>query len=468
MRNSVFGSLVLLTGAIAGVRSDAKPQPAAKPAPRPAGIGTGADRPARPAAFPIKPSAAAPVDPAAQWPDFRGPSGDGHSRGKGIPITWSEKQNVRWKVPVLGRAWSSPVVWGGRIWLTTATEDGKTMSAQCLDLESGKVLMDRVIFRNTELEEWGPGHDANSYASPSPVIEEGRVYLHYGKYGTACLDTRTFQTLWERRDILCTHSAGPGSSPVLWKDRLLLTYDGIDVQFLTALDTKTGKTLWKTPRSADLSALSNVQEHKAFATPLMAEHGGQPVLISPGAQACCGYDPLTGKELWKVTYKGFSNASRPLAADGVAYINTGFHRAELHAVRLGGSGDITNTHVTWRLTKNVPLGPSPLLLDGLIYMVNGGGILTCIEAKTGAEVWKDRVEGPFWASPVLIEGRIFLFNEKGNATVFEPGRVFKKVAENTLDGGLMGSPAIVGNTMLLRTKTHLYCIRAGGAQASAQ
>jgi outer membrane protein assembly factor BamB len=402
-----------------------------------------------------------------QWPDFRGPAGDGHSHGHGVPLEWSETKNVRWKIPLAGRAWSSAVVWGNQIWLTTAPPDGHEMSALCVELATGKVLMDRVIFRNTELEVQGPGHDSNSYASPSPVIEEGRVYLHYGKYGTACLDTRTFKTLWERRDLLCTHSAGPGSSPVLYRDRLILTYDGIDVQFLAALDTNTGKTIWKTPRTVDWSKLTppantDVQQRKAFTTPFLTTWEGKPLLISSGAKATCGYDPDTGRELWKVTYPGFSNAARPVAADGVAYITTGYPRADLWAVRLGGSGDVTGDHVLWRLTKNVPLNPSPLLLDGLLYLINGGGILTCVDAKTGEPVWSERLQGPFSASPVLIEGRIYLFNENGRCTVFQPGRQFKKLAENTLDDGLMGSPAVVGDRLVLRAKNRLYLIQASG------
>lgn len=431
---------------------------------------SGAAAPARRAAAPSAPTKKAilnpqpPLSAAEQWPDFRGPAGDGHSRGKGIPLSWSETQNVKWKIPVPGRSWSSPVVWGSQIWLTKAPEDGCRMGAMCVDRTTGKVLMDRVIFTNEVLEEQGPGHDSNSYASPSPVIEAGRVYLHFGKYGTACLDTRTFKTLWERRDLLCTHSAGPGSSPVLFRNLLILTYDGIDHQFLAALDTKTGKTVWKRDRSVDWKQIDppgktpDVQQRKAFSTPFLTNWEGRPLLISTGAKATCGYDPLTGEELWKVTYKGFSNASRPLAGHGFAYINTGYGRAELYAVRLGGRGDITDTHVAWKADRNVPLNPSPLLLDGLMYLISGGGILTCLDAKTGEEVWKERLEGAFSASPVLIEGRVFLFNEAGKAVIFEPGRQFKRVAENQLENGLMGSPAVVGRSLILRTKTHLYCV----------
>lgn len=416
--------------------------------------------------------AAAPPAVPENWPDFRGPAGDGHSLGRGVPPAWSETQNVRWKIPIAGRAWSSPVVWGGQVWLTTATPDGREMSGICVDLKSGKVLMNRVLFRNTVLEEPGPGHESNSFASPSPVIEAGRVYLHFGKYGTACLDTRTFRTVWERRDLLCTHSAGPGSSPVLHGGRLFLTFDGIDVQYLAALDAKTGRTVWKTPRSVDWStqtppANTDVQQRKAFSTPFLTSWQGRTLLISSGAKATCAYDAESGKELWKVTYTGFSNAARPLVGGGLAYITTGYQRADLLAVRLGGSGDVTGTHVAWKVSKNVPLNPSPLLHEGLLYLVNSGGILTCLEAETGSQVWQERLQGPFSASPVLIEGRIFLFNENGIGTILEPGRTFRKVAENRLDDGLMASPAVAGGSLILRTKTHLYHIAGRTDRAAA-
>jgi outer membrane protein assembly factor BamB len=400
------------------------------------------------------------------WPDFRGPSGDGQSLAAGLPTSWSETSNIRWKIPIHGQSWSSPVVWGSQVWLTTATPDGHEMSVVCVDRATGRVLLDRVLFQNTALEERGSGHEANTYASPTPVIEAGRVYLHFGKYGTACLDTRTFKTVWQRRDLLCTHSAGPGSSPVLFRNLLILTFDGIDVQYLAALDTRTGKTAWKTDRSVDWSTLDppgktpDVQQRKAFSTPFLTTWEGKPLLISSGAKATFAYDPATGEELWKVTYRGFSNAARPIAADGIAYINTGYGRAELYAVRLGGKGDVTNTHVVWKQTKNVPLNPSPLLVDGLLYLINGGGILTCLDARTGDEVWQERLDGPFSASPVYADGHIFLFNESGHAVVLEPGRQFKKAGEGQLENGSMGSPAIVGRSLIVRTKTHLYCIEA--------
>lgn len=401
---------------------------------------------------------------AANWPDFRGPAGDGNAPAGNPPAAWAEDRNVRWKTPLPGRAWSSPVVWGRQVWLTTATEDGRSMAALCVDRDTGRVLLNREVFANADPEPLGLGKEGNTYASPSPVIMEGRVFLHFGTYGTACLDTRSFRTLWQRRDLNCVHSVGPGSSPVLFRDRLILTLDGTDQQYLAALDVRTGRTVWRTPRSADWSfgdpadATPQHEQRKAFSTPVLTTHAGRPLLVSSGAKASYGYDPVTGRELWKVAYRGFSNGSRPIAGHGFAFINTGYHRAELWAVRLGGAGDVTATHIAWKYARNVPLNPSPVLVGDLLYLVNAGGIVTCLEARTGEEVWKERLAGTFTASPVHVAGRLFLFAEGGQAFVLRPGRRFDLLAESRLAAGPMASPAVAGDAWIVRTRSHLYCL----------
>lgn len=412
---------------------------------------------------------------ADAWPELRGPRGDGHSAAQGVPLNWSETENVRWKVSIPGRGWSSPVVWGTQVWLTTATEDGRRMSALCFDRATGKVLLDRELFANADPEPLGLGQEGNTYASPSPVIEAGRVYFHFGTYGTACLDTRTFRTLWTRRDLNCRHSVGPGSSPVLFRDVLVLTLDGLDHQFLVGLDRKTGRTRWRTPRSGDFGpgnltegALPE-EQRKAFSTPIVIEWQGRPLLISTGAKATYAYDPLTGRELWKVGYRGFSNAARPVAGEGMAFINTGYHRAEVWAVRLGGSGNVTGSHVAWKYARNVPLNPSPILVDGLLYLLNSGGILTCLDAATGAEVWKERLPGTYTASPLFVGGHLLFFNEAGLCTITRTGREFTKVRENRVAGGLMACPAAVDGALILRTRSHLYSIgRSTAAKPDAR
>jgi outer membrane protein assembly factor BamB len=388
------------------------------------------------------------------WPDYRGPNADGIARTTGLPLEWSEQKHVRWKTPIPGRAWSSPVVQGEQIWLTNATPDGKTLSIVCVHRETGRLLHDRVLF---EVARPAIIHEVNSYASPSPVLEPGRVYVHFGTYGTACLDTTTFRTVWERRDLNCDHGVGAGSSPVLFDSLLILTMDGMDVQYSVALDKRTGKTVWKTDRSVDMSGLDG-DSRKAFATPVFATVAGKPLLVSSGAHAVYGYEPRTGKELWRIRYRGFSNASRTLVNGGIAYINTGFGKADLWAVRLDGAGDVTDTHVLWKYGRTVSLKPSPVLADGLIFLVHDSGVVTCLEEKTGAEVWKERIGGSFSASPLHAEGNLYLFSENGTATVLRAGRTFEKRAENRLETGFMASPAVAGKALFLRTKTHLYRI----------
>lgn len=389
------------------------------------------------------------------WPQFRGPTGDGRTEATGLPLTWGESKNVRWKTPIHDRGWSSPVVWGEQIWLTTATEDGHKVFAVCVDLQTGRVVHDLKVFDVAQPE---PIHTLNSYASPTPAVEAGRVYVHFGSYGTACLDTATGKTLWERRDLKCNHFRGPGSSPVLCGDLLLLTFDGFDVQYLVAVNKATGRTVWKTDRSTDFGDLDG-DLRKAYTTPLVVDHGGQQQVISSGAYAAMAYDLKTGRELWKVRYPGgYSNTVRPVAQGEIVFLNTGFDSPEMWALRLGGSGDVTLSRVLWKYAKNMPCKPSPVLADGLLYMIADGGIATCLDAATGKPVWQQRVGGQYSASPICADGRIYFFSQEGKTTVIRAGRKYEILATNTLKDGFMASPAVVGKALILRTKTHLYRI----------
>ena len=403
---------------------------------------------------------------AGQWTEFRGPQGTGLApAAAAIPERWSETENVRWKVPVHGRAWSSPVVLGQQIWLTTATPDGRQLYAMAFDKDTGKTIHDLKLF---DVATPQFAHSFNTYASPSPVIEQGRVYVTFGSPGTAAIDTRSGKVLWERRDLECNHFRGAGSSPILFRDLLILHFDGSDVQYVAALDKRTGRTVWKTPRSVDFKDIepsgkikADGDFRKAFATPLIVTAGGQPVLISPGSMAAYGYDPLTGKELWRLEERtSFSSSTRPVAGHGLVYYTTGFNTGQVLAVRADGRGDVTETHVAWRSTRGAPKKPSLLLRDDLLYMVNDNGVLTCLDAKSGAEVWTGRLNQSYSASPIAAGNRIYFFGEDGKATVIEAGRAFKVIAENTLDDGFMATPAIDGGALYVRTKTHLYRIQS--------
>ncbi len=387
------------------------------------------------------------------WPQFRGPSGDGRTESVGLPLEWSETENIKWKTPIHGRAWASPVVWGKQIWVTTAPKDGKELFAVCVDLETGKIVHDIKVFDVPEPKEI---ISLNSYASPTPVLESGRVYVHFGSTGTACLDSKTGKTVWERRDLKCDLVPyEPGSSPILFGNLLIFHCDGRDVQYVIALNKTTGRTVWKTPRSTDYGDLAT-DYRKAFSTPLIIRHDGKTQMLSVGAQAAMSYDPLSGKEFWKVRYRGFSNTPRPVYTDGTVYICSGYENCQMLAVRVDGHGDVTDSHVVWRVKKNMPTMPSPILVEGLIFTVDDDGIAVCIEAESGKVIWRKRVGGNFSASPILAEGRVYLFPHGGPATVIEAGREYKQLAENHLDAGFMASPAVVGKAMILRTKTHLY------------
>lgn len=399
----------------------------------------------------------------AQWPQHRGPDGNGIATGARVPLTWSEEKNVRWKTAVHGKAWSSPIVLENQVWMTTADEKGHELSAVALDRDSGKIVHDMKLF-HVETPQYA--HPFNSYASPSPVGEPGRVYLTFGSPGTAAIDTRTAKVLWERRDLECNHFRGAGSSPILFRNLLIMHYDGSDVQYVVALDKDTGRTVWKTPRSVDYRDLgpdgkpkADGDFRKAFATPQIIEVGGEPLLISLGGRAAYGYEPMTGKERWRIEEHGSHSAStRPVAGHGMVFYPTGFDTPKLFAIRPDGTGDATATHVVWTFARSVPNKPSILLIDDLLYMINDVGIASAVEAKTGELVWQSRVGGTFSASPIAVNGRIYLFDEDGKTTVIEAGREFKPLAENTLDNGFMASPAVGGNALYVRTRTDVYRI----------
>lgn len=400
---------------------------------------------------------------ADNWPQFRGPQGTGHSDSSGLPLQWSETRNVAWKTAIHDRGWSSPVIYGRQIWLTSATKDGRELFALCIDRDTGKIVRDWKLF---EVEKPQFIHPFNTPASPTPVIEEGRVYITFGSAGTACIDTKTFRVLWERRDIECNHFRGAGSSPVLFRNLLLMHFDGSDRQFVVALDKRTGKTVWQTNRSIDFQDLdqdgrpaAEGDMRKAFATPQVVQIDGRWEMISLGAKAAYSYDPFTGKELWRVEERAQHSAStRPVVGHGMIFYPTGFAAGQLFAVRTGGSGLITDSHVAWRVKRGVPNKPSILLVDDLIYMIGDAGIASCIDAKTGEQVWQHRIGGEYSASPVYADFRLWFFSEDGKTTVLKPGRVFEQVGENRLEDGFMASPAIAGKAFYLRTKTHLYRI----------
>jgi outer membrane protein assembly factor BamB len=406
----------------------------------------------------------------ADWPGYRGPGADGRSDVKKLVTTWSEDENIVWKTPIHGRGWSSPVVLGGQVWVTTADEvmaekvppqkkgapppnaiKEASYFAVCVDQESGKIVHDIKLF--TE-ESPAYCHPFNTYASPTPFIEPGRLYAHFGSHGTWCVDTATGKILWERRDLECDHFRGPGSSPVVYGDLLYLIFDGADLQYVAALDKTTGKTVWKTDRNIKYST-DNGDYKKAYATPALFEIEGKQHLVCPSAECTIAYDPKTGKELWRIAHGGMNGSGRPILSNGLLYLTSG-HNANLLAVKPGGSGMLPQEAVKWRVAKNVSVRPSVLVDGGLVYMVNDQGIATCLDAATGKVYWSERTDGEYSASPIMAGGHIYLCNQIGKTFVLTPGKKFDVVAENRLDGGFMASPAVAGDSLVLRTRTHLY------------
>ncbi len=395
------------------------------------------------------------------WPQFRGPTGQGHSSEQGLPVEWSETQNVLWKVPI-GGGWSSPVIAAGRVWLTAVNATRNTrgedsvVSLRLIGLEvaTGREVVNVEVFK---LQSPGAINQKNSRASPTPIVDGERVYVHFGADGTAALTT-SGNVLWTTR-LRYDSQHGNGGSPVLYRDLLIINCDGWgDEAYVVALDTQTGKPRWRTSRRRPWS--------HAYTTPLVIRAGEVDQLVSVGAFRTAAYEPLTGKEIWRVSYgEGFSNVPRPVFGHGLVYIATGFQEPSLMAVRVDGSGDVTRTHVAWTLTRGAPYTPSPLLVGEELYYVSDTGVLSCVDAKTGQMHWQQRVGGNYSASPVFAEGRVYLLSEEGMTTVFAPGKVFRRLGANRLDGTTLASIAVADRSLFIRTDTHLYRIGVRDAKA---
>lgn len=389
------------------------------------------------------------------WPEFRGPNRDGKAVGGGSPpVEWSESSNIVWRTDREQQGWSSPVVAGGVAWMTEAPADGKTMSAFAIDLASGNVLWERVVFENEEVSE---KHLMNSYASPTPVTDGQHLWVTFGSYGTACLNASTGETIWQRRDLPCDHWRGPGSSPILVDEQLILHYDGFDFQYVVAFDAKTGETNWKVDRDIDYGT-DDGDIMKAFSTPILIEVNGTEQLISPTSKAVLAYRPDTGEEIWRVEYSEFSATGQPAFDGKTLFVNTGFGTAKLMAIDPTGTGDVTDTHVRWVQGTTIGSKSSQLLVDDLIFNVHDGGVASCIDANDGSIHWKERLRGAFSASPLFAGGHVYLFDHDGVGYVIKPSREYTLVAKNELDDGCMASPVPLGDHLLVRTRSAIYLI----------
>lgn len=394
------------------------------------------------------------IEANEQWSQFRGHYGNGIIKSTSAPINWSENTNIDWKTPIHDRGWSSPVIWNDQIWMTTATKDGNKMYAICVNKLSGKIEHDIHVF---DVKSPQAITNENTYASPTPVVEEGRVYVHFGTYGTACISTKDGQILWKRRDLNCDHEigAGPASSPFIYNNFLIFNVDGRDVQYVIALNKETGETAWKTNRSVDFSDVQ-VNQRKAYGTPFIIPRGNTNQMVSIGAKGVYSYDPENGKELWKAEHRGWSIAPRPVYGEGLVFTMIDRDRPEMWAINPNGSGDITETHIQWKETKRMPPRASPIIIKGLLFVVDRNGYISCIEAKSGKSIWQKRMKGRFSASPILANNLIYFFNEDTVCTIIKPTRELEIVAENKLsDDKLMATPAFDENSIYIRTEKKL-------------
>ena len=383
---------------------------------------------------------------AGDSPQFRGPDGEGHSTEKHLPLTWSESENIRWKTDIEGLGWSTPSISGAEVWLTTSLNDGKSLRVICLDKDSGKERHNIEIFHH---DDPGPIHSKNSYASPSVLIDGDRLFVHFGKLGTACLD-RKANVIW-KKELKYNHRHGPGGSPVVYEDLLIIACDGTDVQYVTALNKQTGDEVWKTTREGKM----------AYSTPLIIQVNGQPQLVSTGGEWAIAYAPKTGQELWRFRYpKGYSNVPRPVYGQGLVFLCSGYDNPWIYAVRPDGAGDVTESHMAWKLDKGAPLNPSPLLIGSELYLVDDSGIATCLDAKSGTQHWKKRIGGNFTASLLLAEDRIYMLDEAGKTYVIAPTKEeYRELAVNELPGRTQATIAAADESLFLRTDKSLYRIQ---------
>jgi outer membrane protein assembly factor BamB len=396
-----------------------------------------------------------------EWTHFRGNKLDGISHDKSAPVSWTETENIAWKSPMKGRGWSSPVVYDGQVWYTDATRDGKQMFAICSDFNTGENLFNVKVFQPDTLYR---KHSINSWATPTPCIEKHFVYVHFGRYGTACLSTETGEIIWSRTDLQCEHVQGPASSPIIYKDMLILHMEGSDIHYIVALDKRTGETVWRVDRPAEIMDKLEWIGKKAYITPIIMKVAGKDLLISNGAAVCIAYDPETGKEIWRIVQGEDSTISMPTEENGIVYFYTGFvssgddKYAELLAVDPDGEGDIAASNILWRVKSPILQLLTPLVKEGLLYTIDSEGMLLCLDAKTGETIWSEKLKGKFNSSPVYIAGHIYFSSIQGETLVIREGRKLEIVARNNLDGEIWATPAVVDEAILMRTSKYLYKI----------
>jgi outer membrane protein assembly factor BamB len=384
---------------------------------------------------------------AADWPEFRGPTGQGLAPAAKLPTQLSQ-QSATWFTPIAGKGWSSPVIAGEQLYVTTAVElDGgrQRLELVCLDAQTGRIEFQTAVFEQPPARI----HSKNSHASPTPIIEQDRVYVHFGPHGTACL-SRQGDVIWKNEELKYPPVHGNGGSPILVGDLLVFSADGSRDPAIIALHKSDGKVAWKTPRPTKAS------KKFSFSTPLAIEVDGKTQIISPGSDMVCSLDPATGEILWTVDYKGYSVIPRPVFGHGLVFLSTSYDSPMALAIRPTGQGNVTESHVAWTLQRGAPHTPSMLLDGAELYLVSDRGVATCVDAVSGKEHWRQRLDGNYSASPILAGGHLYFFSEQGQCVVIKPGTTYEEVARSQLDEATLASPAVHGNSLLVRTERGVY------------
>ena len=406
---------------------------------------------------------------AENWPRFRGPNGQGHSAETSVPISWSASNGVAWKTAIPGDGWSSPVVWDGKVFLTSATDNGTKCHVFCVEAQSGKILWDKIALEQQPRRK----ENKNSFATPTPVTDGRQVFAVFGEGSVVAL-TMSGQIVWTNREVAFYSRHGLGASPILYGDLLIMSYDGSnpvtaagnwpkvddneklgwqipwDKSFLAALDTKTGKRVWTGKRG--LSRIAHV-------TSFIANVDGQDQIISGAGDRLQGFNPKSGELIWSIYAQGEGVTPSPVLGDGVVFASSGFEKTTLRAVRLGGArGDVTESHIAWEQKKGVPTQPSPIYVKPYLYAITDGGVASCYSPTNGEIVWQERIGGNFSASPVLAGGNIYFLSEAGETTVIAAGPQFKILARNPLGEKCQASIALSGPRLFIRSEKNLFCI----------
>lgn len=396
------------------------------------------------------------------WTHFRGNNLDGISENKMSPVHWNSDSNIVWKTEIHGKGWSSPVVYDNQVWVTTATEDGKELFAVCMDYQTGEIIHDIQLFKPDSVFR---KHSINTYATPTPCVEKDYVFAHFGRYGTAGINITDGSVMWQRTDLYCNHIQGPGSSPMLYKDLLILHFDGTDIQYIVALDKLTGETVWRTDRQKEPYESLTWIGKKAYITPLIIQKNGKDLLISNGAAVCSAYDPETGEEIWWIIRGAESTIAMPFYDGGLLFFYSGYmvtddgHRySELLAVDPNGQGDITESNIKWIIQTPILQLLTPVVKNGLIYTIDSESKLQCIDSKSGNLIYSEKTKDKFNASPIYSAGKIYFFSSKGETIVIKEGQNLDIIARNELEGEIWATPAFLRDNILIRTSKYLYRI----------